>query len=31
MYDVKMRWNDVEGKVELVEKPVKEKIANVYQ
>jgi len=31
MYDVKMRWNAVEGKVELVEKPVKEKIANVYR
>ena len=29
MSDVKMRWNEVEEKVELVERPVKEKIANV--
>jgi hypothetical protein len=31
MHDVTMRWNAVEEKVELVEKPVKERIANVYQ
>lgn len=31
MHDVTMRWNAVEEKVELVERPVKEKIANVYR
>jgi len=31
MYDVTMRFNPKTEKIELVEKPVKEQIANVYR